>query len=281
MAVVKDWKWRRGFANRTHLTSSSIDREPQSYLAAWIVGLVFCLRGIATVRGKYNGRLPSLGGFESTPTYRVKLDKDQYDLYGNLILANSPQLVITLVYIFYNHILTTMTLGHEYSRFASTRAPLRVTCPYGKQHDNRLLQIPYRYILPVMITMIFVHSAVARSFYVVDIKAFDLDGKWTDSYISCYYSFGPMILALSLTGILLLFLIGLSFRRLDPGIPVAGSCSLAISAASHPSEKEVHPAALPLQYGVMKDVEPDELGRRRVGFSSREVDPLVAGEAYI
>ncbi|KAH7310596.1 hypothetical protein B0I35DRAFT_412089 [Stachybotrys elegans] len=34
-------------------------------------------------------------------------------------------------------------------------------------------------------------------------------------------------------------------------------------------------------YGVMTGVEPDELGRRRVGFSSDPVEPLVPGESYI
>lgn len=44
----------------------------------------------------------------------VGLHSDK-SLMENVLLANTPQLVISLIYVFYNNYLTRMMLGQEYS----------------------------------------------------------------------------------------------------------------------------------------------------------------------
>lgn len=86
------------------------------------------------------------------------------------------------------------------------------------------------------------------------------------------------MLDLALGGIMIVALLACGFRRFKKGIPIASSCSLAISAACHPLMEDRNATLLPVQYGVLTS----EIGGvvSRVGFSSREVEPLVDGVVY-
>ncbi|KAI8305602.1 hypothetical protein K4K59_012125 [Colletotrichum sp. SAR11_240] len=220
-------------------------------------------------------------GFNTSPLDTIQFTVGM-SLTSNVILANTPQIIISFVYVFYNNVLTCMVSAHEYSRYASVRKPLRVTWPYGEQRSTFWLQLPYRYILPIMTIMAFMHWSVSRSIYLVELEIYDKSGVLVPdrSVTGCAFSPTPIILSLCLGGGMILLLLGLSAKTLDPGMPIAGSCSLAISAAAHAGKNEVDAAARPLQYGVITEDGTDEKGRRRVGFSSRPVEKLVDGETY-
>jgi hypothetical protein len=96
----------------------------------------------------------------------------------------------------------------------------------------------------------------------------------------CGYSWFPMLLVVLLLTVLISAMHLLSFWKLDSGIPLAGSCSLAISAACSAAQ-EAGAEKLPLQYGVLITKPCDEKGRQYVGFSSKEVAPLEDGVEYI
>lgn len=61
---------------------------------------------------------------------------------ASVLLANLPQLILSLLYMSYNGLYTCMHLAHEYSQFAKHRKPLRVTTPRGKQRTTYWLQLP-------------------------------------------------------------------------------------------------------------------------------------------
>jgi hypothetical protein len=64
-------------------------------------------------------------------------------------------------------------------------------------------------------------------------------------------------------------------------MPLASSCSLAITAACHTTPGEEDAALLPLKYGVVIAEEPkDESHCEHVCFSSKEATPLVDGHWY-
>ncbi|WYZ34024.1 hypothetical protein EsH8_I_000300 [Colletotrichum jinshuiense] len=294
MAVVKTEAWRKKFVAGGPGTSCSIKRKPRRWARAvsirrWLLCITLCL--LVWVGGLilYMMASSSAGtsmsfseGFDGSPADMVTATLSSSLIY-NVLLANTPQIIISFVYLFYNNVFTCMVFGHEYARFASFRKPLRVSRPYGQQRTTLWLQLPYRYIVPIMVTMAFLHWAVSRSIYLVQLTVFDNNGiELPNSAVDgCGYSPPAIALALCLGGVLILMLIGFSLRRLDPGIPIAGSCSLAISAAAHTGSYEADAAAHPLQYGVITQAGVDELGRRRVGFSSTPVEPLVRDEAYI
>ncbi|PGG95341.1 hypothetical protein AJ79_10112 [Helicocarpus griseus UAMH5409] len=67
------------------------------------------------------------------PTATAKI----YLPYGTtiraLLLANTPQLVMSVVYLFYNNVLTSILLSAEYEGYARSRKHLRVSWPWGDQ----------------------------------------------------------------------------------------------------------------------------------------------------
>jgi hypothetical protein len=202
----------------------------------------------------------------------------------NMLIANIPQAVISFVYLYYNNVFTCMVLTHEWNRFARTRKGLRVSNPVkgSAQRSTFWLQLPYRYVLPLMATMAILHWFTARSIFFVQMSAYDIGGFVTPKMQvdACVWSPMAVILSVIVGGILILALVGFSLRKLDPGMPIAGSCSLAISAAAHASQNEEDAALKQLMYGVL-DEPVDKLGRERVGFSSRGVAPLVNGTVYL
>jgi hypothetical protein len=200
----------------------------------------------------------------------------------NVILANAPQLAISFIYVFYNNCLTRMLLGREYSSYAKHRKPLRVSRPEGAQRSTYRLQLPYRYSAPLMATMTVLHWLVARSIFLVEISYFDYDGNALAKKTSaCGFSPMAIVLSVFISGVIILAVLACGARNLEPGMPLASSCSLAITAACHTSPGDEDAALLQLKYGVAVAEEPDsESHCEHACFSSKEVTPLVDGHWY-
>ncbi|KAK5739626.1 hypothetical protein LTR17_005110 [Elasticomyces elasticus] len=219
-------------------------------------------------------------------------------LVGNVLLANTPQIIISFLYLFYNRTLTSMLLTAEYCRFARVRSTLRVSKPKGKQKSTYWLNIPWNYSGLLMTSMATLHWLVARSIFLMKVSVFDNNGVLVPAreINACGYS--PLaILVATLLGVMMtVVLIGLSYRRLDAGIPIAASCSVAIAAACHQGRSGM--AEEPLMYGVVEDEEQIRdwrygsgegagadgrdfsAARGWVGFSSKDVSPLEDGVVY-
>lgn len=234
----------------------------------------------------------------------ISFEGDEWPLINDVLLVNMPQIIISFVYVFYNNCLTRMLLGHEYTSYASNRKPLRVSRPEGKQRSTYRLQLPYRYSVPLLTAMATLHWLVARSIFLVQINIYDTTSlldyssrdKLSDSerngdstgavlykkVSACGYSSMAILLAVVVGGIIILALVANGFRKLDPGMPLASSCSLAITAACHPSSTEENPALLPLKYGVLpnEQIEGDGEKWEHACFSSEEVTPLVDKHVY-
>ncbi|PPJ52789.1 hypothetical protein CBER1_11444 [Cercospora berteroae] len=202
----------------------------------------------------------------------------------NVILANVPQVAISFAYIFYNNIMTCMVMAGEFAKFASTRKPLRVSRPRGAQRSTFWLSLPYRYSVPMLVASALLHWAIARSLFFVKIDVKDPNGNlitsaanaengdYASGYTGCAYSPGAALAALALWIAFIATLIFYSIKRLHPSIPVAASCSRALSAASHCPRTDVDAAILPLQYGIFVEEDDDTL-YEKVGFSSESVEP--------
>jgi hypothetical protein len=57
-------------------------------------------------------------------------------LVAAALLANAPQAVLSLLYLMYNSIITTMLLGREWNSYASERKALHVTNPQDEQRST-------------------------------------------------------------------------------------------------------------------------------------------------
>ena len=215
-----------------------------------------------------------------------------HKLIPMILIANLPQALLSFLYLTYNALFTCMLMAKEWSAFANQRRTLRVTCPVGKQRSTYWLQLPYRYGVPLLVMAVALHWLVSQSLFLVRVAVTYQPGqlepyqqsdrsnyKWqNDGYLisSCGYSPIAIITVIPVGALLLLAVIATGFRKYRKGIPLAGSCSAAISAACHRPEEDVDAALLPVLWGAVSTEGP--IGH--CCFTSFEVSPPVEGKLY-
>ena len=175
-----------------------------------------------------------------------------FALLRNVLLANVPHLILSLIYFVINGVCTTMVLSLEWDAFAHSRKPLRVSYPKPGQQSTYFLELPYRYSVPLLIVSMLLHWLVSESIFLAKISKYNKKGELIDENVvsTCGYSPLGILLTITFAAVVLAAILLMGFRRLRPGIPVAGSCSAAISAACHPcrlvsdESNDVHSADL-------------------------------------
>lgn len=202
---------------------------------------------------------------------------DPNGLISNVLVANLPQLVLSIVYVMYNAMMSTMLVQREFSLLYKTvkRKPLRVSEPIGIQRSSYFISLPLRYGVPLYITSGVMHFLLSQSLFLARITALYTDGT-VDRYATfstCAYSPIAMITGefhscmytvwnCSLTdgrlamavGAGLLAAVGLlGLRKYDGTMRMVATNSRAISAACHVLEEDRENGYLmPMQWGVVK-----------------------------
>ncbi|KIK53477.1 hypothetical protein GYMLUDRAFT_178990 [Collybiopsis luxurians FD-317 M1] len=210
-------------------------------------------------------------------------------LLAAVLISNSPQLILSMIYLVFNSFCTTLFLALEWSSFAHSRKPLRVSNPRGEQRSTYFLQIPTRFGLPMMAYSVLLHWLVSQSIFLVEVVYWNntwdssdiLDSK--NNIISCGWSPVGMMLAsiVAATLILSVFSFGF-FRHLNGDMPLVGSCSAAIAAACHPPVDGSN-SLKPLKWGAISDVKDDSNqpgGNGHISLSSNFVARPVPGCYY-
>ena len=166
-----------------------------------------------------------------------------------------------------------MLMAREWSEFAHSRRTLRVTAPSGQQRSTYWLSLPYRFAIPLLVSSMLLHWLISQAIF-LDRRTVETvwwNDPYTDNTVGSVSTVGysPLAVLLSLFWGLIMIcgLIGLGFRKYKAGIPLASSCSAAISAACHRYADEDSPEKLPLQWGVVGSWN----GVGHCSFSSREV----------
>ncbi|KAI1119882.1 hypothetical protein F5Y10DRAFT_273626 [Nemania abortiva] len=167
-----------------------------------------------------------------------------FTLTTAVLLANSPQLLLTFCYFTYNNIFTHLQSALEWAQFGNTFTPLRVTDPKGRQLSTYRLQLPYRYSLSLMAFSIFLHWTLANTIFVTVFTG----GYYFYDVSLSNASLPPdaaILVGYSPTALLTLMLVAIflalipptwsSIKRLPPNIVIPGCNSLALSAACHVS----------------------------------------------
>lgn len=176
------------------------------------------------------------------------------DIFGlsmlaSVVVANIPQLAITISYYCYNAVLTSMLAASEYNSYGANRKSLRVTWPVkgSQQRSTYYLSVPYKYGVPVLILYMLLHYLVSQSIFYILLIAYDpQDVMDTGTTISSLgYSSMPIFLSILVGAIMVLLLIVLALRRFKSNMPIPESSSVAISAACHlPKGEDGHVAVL-------------------------------------
>ncbi|KAH9234048.1 hypothetical protein K456DRAFT_328436 [Colletotrichum gloeosporioides 23] len=223
-------------------------------------------------------------------------DLGQRSILPFILLVNTPQVVVSLLYFAYNSQYTTISLLTEWDRFGdnSRARGLRVSsAPRGAQRQTYFLQLPYRYSIPLICFSGSLHWLISQSLFLVNLEIYtpsngngmvSLESTGSGSDVSSLTACGwsPLgILCVLAVGILMIgFLVISARRRLRfGGIPVTGSCSAAISAACHPNKNEGAMWEKALQWGAV-ELSPLEGGPGRCSFSSHAVELPVHGQWY-
>ncbi|KAJ4348981.1 hypothetical protein N0V95_004978 [Ascochyta clinopodiicola] len=243
--------------------------------------------------------LASLGLGAVDPRVMIASDLGITDLVSNSLIANTPQLVLSMSYFAYNAYFTNMLLGYEWLSYAQKRKGLRLSrSPTGEQRSTYFLQLPYRFGIPLVILSGILHWLVSQSIFLVSIDLYDyMDNKsvagqqwlrdsvrWDDdrplSITTCGYSPIAIIFVLVIGSLMLMALLGVGFIPYKHNMPLAGSCSMAISAACHPeSSSQEQLSTQKLQWGVETAVR-DHEGVGHCSFSASAVGTPVEGHTY-
>jgi hypothetical protein len=196
--------------------------------------------------------------------------------------------------------LSTFLVSDELVGYAKIRKTLRVSAPEGIQRSSYFVSMPARYGIPLMVTIGVLHWTVSQSIFVVCIDRYLSNGmeqpalRYITSGFSCVailtckfsahhlahpsciaklMKFPAMIIGI----VLILALVVLSTRRYSGEIPLASTCSAAISALCHPPEEDSEVAYFPVMWG---EVGRDENSVRHCSFTTA-VDVKQPTEGYI
>lgn len=198
------------------------------------------------------------------------------------LLANTPQLIFSALYLLCNGIFTSMLAVAEYNDFATQRKTLRVTWPKGEQRSTYYLSLPYRYSLPLITVSVFMHWLLSQCIFLVKINSFDVHGdrlhSTGDQTTACGWSPLPMFITMVVGGTCMIALLGFGFRRLRSNMPLVSYRSAALSAACHPPPGDGGASLKPVMWGEVQgeslngtNTEGHEIQYAHCTFTSKDV----------
>lgn len=170
----------------------------------------------------------------------------------------------------------------------------------SQQRGTYLLQLPYGYSIPLLIGSGLLHWLVSQSIFLTRVRVLDAagsfrivsiddplsDGRATrvlKEICTCGYSPIAIVFVIALGSIVMLLGIIDGLRQLKVGIPVAGSCSAAISAACHPPQGDSSPSLKPVMWVVVakEEVEISDNDIGHCTFTGLEVEPPKCGQRCV
>jgi hypothetical protein len=168
-----------------------------------------------------------------------------------ILMANTPQVVLSILYLSYNALFTALLIGLEFSTFSQRHKPLRVSCPRGIRKGAYYLSLPYCYTIPLLILSALLHWLMSQSLFLAKIVSTDSYSVDVGAFVTtCGYSNMAMIFAL-ITGILAVIYLGVVAAQplRGRGMPIVGSNSAAISASCNTQGRMVEVEAEMVRWG--------------------------------
>ncbi|KAL5355107.1 hypothetical protein BJX96DRAFT_170355 [Aspergillus floccosus] len=294
LASKADWKRRLGPWNGTsqHTLPRKLRRQTRRWWESpsqlqWAVTLLSCTgsilcAGILLNQGLSDNKLVDYSGTSISALWNLGLGdlnastmifRINTTLLGNVLVANMPQILISISYFHYNTVLTAMLMAAEYDGYAVAgicdnitskkrrSAPQKALHVSGKlqgaQRSTYFLSLPYRYSIPLMVTYAVLHWMVSQSIFYVKVVMYDVAQNRVPSadVDACGWSPMALISSIAVGSVMVLALIALGLRKFRSCIPLAGSCSAAISATCHPPRGD---SSAPLEAIIWGEVESSE-----------------------
>ncbi|KAE8405608.1 hypothetical protein BDV37DRAFT_293060 [Aspergillus pseudonomiae] len=241
--------------------------------------------------GTANGSIPeawALGFGKATGQTMIPSTSISSTIISLVLLSNTPQIVLSILYFLCNGLMTCMRIAAEYDDYATQRKPLRVSWPRGEQRSTYYLSLPYRYSAPLIFFSAVMHWLLSQSIFFVHIQVYDVHDQLSPtSFRGCGYSPIAIFIVLLVSSVALLALLGVSSRRLKSRMPLATHCSAAISAACHPPPGDRDAALKPVMWGEVPRAAyhgagPESLETRyHCTFTSQEVETPNPSRLYL
>lgn len=108
----------------------------------------------------------SFGHWGVTPVTSV----GSTDYLDGLIIANTPQLILSWSYFAYNSLLTRIHVEKELNLYSRSFKPLRVSFPKGMQIATWRLQLPYKFSIPLLLISIILHWLISNSIFLLIVE---------------------------------------------------------------------------------------------------------------
>lgn len=200
----------------------------------------------------------------------------------SVIIANTPQLIVSVLYLLYNDLLTRIRLAVEWSSFHLTKQTLRVSNPEGEQRSTPFLELPLSWTIPTLTLMTCLHWMISQSIFYSVFKYHKWHGSSWDVIFDGGVAWSPFAIIISIVigGVMLLGLWFVAlFVKLPGEVPIVRSCSAAISAACHGPEWDMNASMNALSYGSVEDSSVNRT--EHAAFCSGETRPLKQGVVYI
>jgi len=203
-------------------------------------------------------------------------------ILSSILVANVPQTIFSFIYLQINGLLTSMWLSQEWKGFETSRKALRVSKPKGNQRSRHFLQLPYRVAIPMLVVGAVLHWLLSQSIFLAVVAEYSNVGELVDPTAVGTCGFSPLatIFVIASAGSLIIGVTALGQRRFKGGMPLAGSCSAAISAACHRPEWDKDASQQPVQWGVVQDPKTQESGIGHCSITTATVEPVQQGEMY-
>ncbi|PFH60353.1 hypothetical protein XA68_11095 [Ophiocordyceps unilateralis] len=274
------WKFWKSVAPSPETGPRLFRKEPRLWMQAaswrrWTLLMCLCTCTIAAGGPLLATALSSLGrrnmqtdfrslltlGFGATTPMTFLVTslprQDPAGLISSVLLANLPQLLVSVIYILYNAMLSTFLVQREFSLMykREKHKPLRVSEAVGIQRSSYFISLPLRYGVPLYASSGLMHFLLSQSLFMARVTSLSPDGTVDKraSFSSCAYSPVAIITTMVAGTVLVASIVGLGFRRYDGMMRMVGTNSRAISAACHILEEDrADGYLLPVQWGVVE-----------------------------
>ncbi|KAH7341227.1 hypothetical protein BKA66DRAFT_448311 [Pyrenochaeta sp. MPI-SDFR-AT-0127] len=231
-------------------------------------------------------------------------------LSGVVLLVNTPQLVLSTLYFFFNSLCTSFMEAQEWNDLASAHKLLRVSSSVSKA-SRFWLSLPPLYSISLMVFSAVLHWLVSQAIFMTKIRFLNFAGGPSERFgggesrpgelLAASYSTGAILLCFLMSFVMVSGLLLVGAQKLRNQMTLVSSCSAAIAAACHYGMNEGDdandrldtPSAKPIQWGdaggyvpLSANAEQTESSQTHVGMirslrlSTGNVTPPKNGHLY-
>ncbi|KAI1094981.1 hypothetical protein F5B19DRAFT_489877 [Rostrohypoxylon terebratum] len=201
------------------------------------------------------------------------------DLMGNILVVNIPQVIVSLIYLFFNSIFTRQLVADEWTRLVRDggKKTLRVTSPVGLQRSSYFLSLPLKYSIFLVAGSIALHWFISQGMFLAQTRSFGAGplGQWHPEFdVSARgHTVLGIVLAITLGAILVLGLavnsVARGFRDISKGFQLLGMSSAGIGLMCQRPADDTDTHLFPVSIGVVPSQDASTAGSQgRLVFST-------------